>query len=98
MYQALPLPAGYPHYSAPASSASVNSCARSTVETAIEICTRDLATFPTAFRLSGLHFPGTPLAHRPSHDIVKLAITRPGLADAGSAAATPSLELHTEDS
>ena len=32
-----------------------------------------------------LHFLGTLPAHRPAHDIAKLAIRRPGLADAGSA-------------
>jgi len=32
-----------------------------------------------------LHFPGTLFAHPPRHDIEKLAIARPGLADAGSA-------------
>ncbi len=44
-----------------------------------------MATFPIVFRLRGLHFPGTPLARRPANDIAKLAVTRPGLADAGSA-------------
>jgi hypothetical protein len=36
--------------------------------------------FPSEWPLSGTHF-----AHRPRYDIAKLAITRPGLADAGSA-------------
>ena len=43
-------------------------------------------------------FPGAGilLAHRPTHALRKLAIKGLGLADAGSVAATPSLESHTE--
>lgn len=40
------------------------------------------ANFPTAFRLSGLHFLGTLPAHRPAHEIAKTAMGRPLLADA----------------
>ncbi len=37
---------------------------------------------------------GTLLAHWPRRDIAKFAVMRPGLADAGSVAATSPLELH----
>jgi len=47
-----------------------------------------MATFPIVFRLRGLDFPGIPLARRPVNDIARLAVTRPGLADAGSASRT----------
>jgi len=52
------------------------------------------ATFPTAFRQRSLDFVGTLFAHLRTHNIAKLAIRRPGLADAGSASQPSQSQLH----
>ena len=54
-------------------------------DNSVKRCQGGYGAFTAPFRLDGLHCLDTPLAHQSTHEIVKLAIARLGLADAGSA-------------